>query len=157
MKRIISIFSIAALAATALFNTAFAQSERDATEVILAQIQANRQAVVAENLLLDEKESEAFWPLYRESRGQMAQFADQRIAILKDFADKYGELSEDNAKEMLDNYFDMEKERNKVRGKYVKQFRKILSEKKTLRYFQIENKLDAIINYDLSQSIPLAR
>ncbi|MGI9309232.1 MAG: hypothetical protein ACR2P6_08210 [Gammaproteobacteria bacterium] len=157
MQRIVSLTSIALLATTAVFSTAFAQQERDAVEVVLAQIQANRQAVVAENLILTPEEGEAFWPLYREYRAELAQFSDQRIALIKKFADNYDDLSDTMAQEVLDDYFSAEKDRNKVREKYVKQFRKVLGETKTLRFYQIENKLDSIINYDLSLSIPLAR
>ena len=34
---------------------------------------------------------------------------------------------------------------------------KALPVRKVVRYFQLENKMDAIFDYDLSQRIPLAR
>jgi hypothetical protein len=46
---------------------------------------------------------------------------------------------------------------NKLKRKYVKRFMKVLPAKKVLRYYQIENKLDTIINMDLAATIPLAR
>ena len=38
---------------------------------------------------------------------------------------------------------------------YVKKFKKVLPAKKVARYYQVENKLDAIIDVDLAREIPL--
>jgi hypothetical protein len=42
-----------------------------------------------------------------------------------------------------------------VRQKHVKIFKKLLPPVKVARFFQLENKLDAVVNYELAQSIPL--
>jgi hypothetical protein len=157
MRRFISLCSIALLASTAILNTAVAQQERDAVEVLLAQIQADRQAVVAENMLFEAAESEAFWPLYREYRANMSELADQRVQMIIRYRDTYDSLTDEIANELLNEYFDAEKERSKIRQKYAKQFSKAIGDKKTFRFFQIENKIDTVINFDLALTIPLAK
>ena len=81
---------------------------------------------------------------------------DRTMKMLTEFRDNFDGLSEEQAKALVDEYFKIQKEELRLNEKYLREFRKILSQKKTLRYFQIENKLDAIIDYDLSQVIPLA-
>ena len=44
----------------------------------------------------------------------------------------------------------------KLKKKYAKQFGKVLSDKSTLRYLQIAAKMDAIIESELTQVVPLA-
>ncbi len=137
-------------------NDAFAQQERDEIELMLAQIRTNRQAIVTENLELTAAESEAFWPLYRQFQNDRALMVDRTMKMLTEFRDNFDVLSEEQAKALVDEYFKIQKEELRLNEKYLREFRKILSQKKALRYFQIENKLDAIIDYDLSQVIPLA-
>ncbi len=157
MKRITT--ALVFLAAVVLAGYAaetFAQQERDEIELMLAQIRTNRQAIVTENLGLTAEESAVFWPLYRQFQNDRALMVDRTMKMLTEFRDNFDGLSEEQAKTLVDEYFKIQKEELRLNEKYLREFRKILSQKKTLRYFQIENKLDAIIDYDLSQVIPLA-
>jgi hypothetical protein len=42
-----------------------------------------------------------------------------------------------------------------IRKRYVRKFRKVIPETKLARFYQIENKLDAITNFALARQIPL--
>ncbi len=157
MKRITTaLVFLAAVVLAGYASETFAQQERDEIELMLAQIRTNRQAIVTENLALTAEESEAFWPLYRQFQNDRALMVDRTMKMLTEFRDNFDVLSEEQAKALIDEYFKIQKEELRLNEKYLREFRKILSQKKTLRYFQIENKLDAIIDYDLSQVIPLA-
>jgi hypothetical protein len=157
MKRITTaLVFLAAVVLAGYASETFAQQERDEIELMLAQIRTNRQAIVTENLALTAEESEAFWPLYRQFQNDRALMVDRTMKMLTEFRDNFDVLSEEQAKALIDEYFKIQKEELRLNEKYLREFRKILSQKKALRYFQIENKLDAIIDYDLSQVIPLA-
>lgn len=134
-----------------------AQQERDVIELIKSQLSTQRQALVAENLSLTAEESEIFWPLYREFQTARGPLIDRRINLLRDFRDNFDGLSEEQAAGIIDGWLSLENDIVKLRKKHVKKFRKALSEKTTLRYFQVENKLDAIIDYDLARVVPLAQ
>jgi hypothetical protein len=45
----------------------------------------------------------------------------------------------------------------KLRQAYLPKFRKVLPEIKVVRYYQIENKINAALNYDLAADIPLMK
>jgi len=144
------------LAGTLVAAPAPAQDERDLMELIRAQISTNRQALVAENLALTPAESEVFWPLYRRYQADRAELADRRVALLTEFRDSFDQLTDEQARRMLDDYVDYESDTVKLRRRYIRQFRKVLPERTVLRYFQIENKLDTIVNFELSRVVPLA-
>ena len=135
---------------------AAAQQERDVIELIKSQVATQRQALVAENLNLTAAQSEVFWPLYREFQTKQQPLIDRRISLLTQFRDNFDGLEEADAAYLIDGWLSLEADIVKLRRQYVNKFRKALSEKLTLRYFQIENKLDVIIDYDLAQVIPLA-
>jgi hypothetical protein len=150
---------VAIIAVTLLmgvFSPAMAQQERDVIELIKTQIGTQRQALVAENLQLTEQESAVFWPVYRSFHSERDKLVDRRIKLLLEFRDNFDGLSEEQAKKIMDDHLALQDELLKLRKKWVKNFRGVLSEKTTLRYFQIENKLDVIIDFDLAQIVPLA-
>lgn len=155
--RIMHIFAIAAVLFTLPATDLMAQQEREAIEAIKAQIQSNRQALMAENLMLDESEGEIFWPVYQDFHEDRDVLLDRRIKLLQELRDNYAGLTDEQSTQMLDDYFALEDDFLALRKKYLQKFRQVLSDKNTLRYYQIENKMDSIIEYELSQVVPLAQ
>lgn len=120
-------------------------------------IQTERQALVTAAMELTEQEGAAFWPLYREYRGAMAKVGDRGQALIVDYAAKYATLTDADAQVMLDEMLAIDTEALKVRKDYVKKFGKILPAKRVARFFQLENKMDAVIKADLAEQIPLVK
>jgi len=138
------------------------QVSRKVTEglnLTLEIIQIKRKAIVALNMELTDYEGKAFWPVYDEYWAEMKKLDDRDVALISDFAKNYvyESLTNQKATEMLQEWMWIKKHTVKLQEKYAKKFRKVLPEKKVLRYFQIENKLDLIIDSELSAQIPLAR
>lgn len=152
IKRI-AIFAVAAI--WLLPVAAPAQQERDMIEVLRAQINTDRQAVVALNMELSEKQSEAFWPVYKEYHQDRDGLMDKRVKLLVEFRDNQVGMTAEQAKQILDDALKLEKKINDLKRKYVSDFEKVLGPRHTLRYYQIENKLDTIINYELASVVPL--
>lgn len=144
------------LIAWSVTSIAQAQTQADMIEAIRDQINANRKGLVAENLDLSEEESAGFWPLYREYHHEMDLLMDRRMAMMIDFRDNFDDLSDEKSRQIIEDYFRLQEDALNVKKKYAKKFGKVLSDKRTLRYFQIENKMDAIVNSELTQIAPLA-
>jgi hypothetical protein len=130
-------------------------SETDQLQQIRADIAADRQALVAANLGLTEAEGQAFWPLYRQYRGEMAKVMDRLQTLIQDYAKVYENPTGVQAKAMVDEMLAIQKDELKVRTAYVPKFRKVLPEIKVGRFLQIENKVDAIIKLELADGVPL--
>lgn len=132
---------------------------QDATEIQLtrAEIQKARQEVLAQAMDFTEDEALAFWPAYRDYRMDMARLGDRLVRLIDEFSKSGGKLGDEQAKRMLDEMLDLEGDQVAVRKKYVGVFGKLLPPPKVARFFQLENKLDAIVRYDLAKAIPLAR
>jgi hypothetical protein len=140
---------------TLLSVPAVAQQERDAIEVLRTQVGADRQALVAANMTLSETQSAEFWPLYREYHLKRDGLMDRRVAILTEFRDDRMGMTAEQAEQILKDAIKLEKDILKLKSKYRKKFHKILGPRATLRYYQIENKLDTVINYSIVSVVPL--
>lgn len=122
-----------------------------------ASIQLRRQAIVTSVMDLTPKESEAFWPLYREYRVEMAKVGDRISKLLVQYSEQYDGLTDAQASQIMKDWIGVEKARTGVKDKYVSRFKKILPARKVMRFFQADNKLDAMLLAQLASVVPLAR
>ena len=126
-------------------------------ELTRATIQVRRQALVTAVMDLEATEAEAFWPVYREYRLAMARVNDRYVKLVVTYLDTYEKLADDTAVGMLNEYLGIERARSDVKGEFIPRFRKVLPARKVARFFQIDNKLDAVIAADMAKLIPLAK
>lgn len=132
---------------------------QEASEIALtrAEIQKARQEFVAKAMALTEDEALLFWPVYRDYRVEMARLGDRLVKVIQEFSTSNATLGDEQARRLLDETLDIEGDQIAVRKRYVGAMSKVLPAPKVTRFFQIENKLDAIVRYDLARAIPLAR
>ena len=126
-------------------------------ELTRASIQVRRQALVTAAMDLAPKDADVFWPLYREYREEMAKVNDRFVRLLVGYLENYDSLTDEAARKMLDEYLSIDRARNGVKSTFVPRFGKVIPAKQVARFFQIDNKLDAVINAELAKLIPLAR
>jgi polyhydroxyalkanoate synthesis regulator phasin len=130
-------------------------SETDQLQQLRAEIRANRQAVVADNLGLTDAEGTAFWPVYRQYHEEIAKVGDRLQKLIQDYAKVYDSATAEQAKAMVDEMMSIQGAELKVKESYLPKFRKVLPEVKVARFLQIENKIDTLIKLDLAAEIPL--
>ena len=155
MKRVCILLVIAIFLAV---PDASAQLEDErAVELTRSAIQAERQSILAANLQLDKEESAVFWPLYEEYRSAMGSVVSTRIDLLNQYFASYETLTDKEALALLDRHIAWEHDILKIRTTYAKKMRKVLPGKTVARFFQIENKMDLIVEYELAEEIPLIK
>lgn len=117
----------------------------------------NRKAVVTENMQLTAAESKAFWPLYNEYRSARNKVGDRTLKLIRTYAEHYNQntMTDEIASTLMREWLSIENAELKLKKKYVKKFERVLPPKKLVRYFQIENKLDAMVDAQLAAEIPL--
>ena len=146
-----------AILALAIAAPMFAQSQTDVMEMTRDVIRTERKALVAANMQLNDAESKMFWPVYNEYQDETRKIADRRLELLQSYAYAYENLTETQAEAFLQESMEIQKARLELRQTFVPKFRKVLSPKMVARFFQIDSKLDVIIEYDLVGEIPLVR
>ncbi len=148
---------IFALLGLLISSSALAQQAREQVELSRSIIQTERQIIVASNMGLTEQEAEAFWPVFKDFQEALRKVSDRRANLILELAKEFNSLSGEKAQEMLKESLSIQAERTKLKQKFIGRFNKVLSPKKVVRYFQIENKLDSVIDYELAGVIPLVR
>lgn len=124
----------------------------------LADIDYERKALVEDNMGLDEKESEKFWPIYNSYRTEADKLSLEHLALLLDYASAYnqGQVTDEEASKLQKRSLELEEERQELKEKYLKRIAKAVSPKRALRFLQIENQLNAMTVMAVSEDVPLA-
>jgi hypothetical protein len=106
-------------------------------------------------MLLTQTEAATFWPLYDDYRKDMRKLDDRRTRLITDFAAHRNAMSEDEGARLTKEALSIEEDKVEVRQDHVKKMSKDLSARTVARFFQIDAKLDAIVNAELAARIPL--
>jgi len=139
-------------------STVMAQdTPADNMQFVLEKIKADKKLLVAENMQLTEKEAEAFWPVYESYQNELFLLRTRTLKLIDTYGDAYGKMTNKTAKKILDEYMTIETLRLELRKAYLPKFRKVLSDVKVVRYYQIENKINAVVDYELGKRIPLIK
>lgn len=145
----------AALAAPLISLSVLAQDTEDIIEVARSVIKADRQAVVADAMQFTEAEANAFWPLYHQYRAKMDTVGDGVKDLVLEYARLYPDVPDARAKRMLHELGGLERKQVATRAKHLKKFAKVLPAAKTLRFAQVESRLDLAVRLELAAMIPL--
>jgi hypothetical protein len=144
---------------TIVSTSALAVDEATKEEILWtrAVIAANRSQALLNTLELNEKEIEAFSPVYLDYWDDLNLINDRLEALIVDYSENYENLTDEKALEMLDEHLDIQKDKVALKKKYVKRFKKVLTPKKLVLFYQADNKMDAIIMVELASEVPLVK
>jgi len=127
----------------------------DKMQTAREKLLADKKLFVTENMKLTDSEAKSFWPVYENYQKEMSAVNDRVVKLIQDFAGHYANMTNDKAKKLVDDSLAIDADRLKIRQSYLPKFRQVLPEIKVARYYQIENKIQAAVNYDLSAGIHL--
>lgn len=131
-------------------------SSQSQHQIDLAAVRADRKAVVGQEMHLTSEEAKAFWPLYADYEGKMDKIDDRHYAEVKSYAEHYQTLTDADATHKLDEVMAIRQARLDVQKEYIPKFRAVISSIKTTRFFQIDNKLEAMTQCQIARLVPLA-
>ena len=144
---------------TCLVNgVAIAQDKpADQMEILREKARADKKLVVATTLALTEGEAKVFWPVYNAYQSDMIAHYDKLLGLIDRFEKAYDTMTDQTATRLLNEYLALEASHVALLKAYVPRFQRVLPALKVARLYQIENKLRALVNYDLARQIPLVK
>jgi polyhydroxyalkanoate synthesis regulator phasin len=126
-------------------------------ELARKDVQLQKATIIAENLPLTEGEAAEFWPLHREYEGELIGLNDRKLAMIEDYLARQGSMSEEQARELARDAFDLEEKRTDLKRKYFRKFQEAIPAVKAARFFQIENQLNMVLDLRVAAALPLIK
>lgn len=141
----------------ALSSLCFAQVEPSvdsAIEKARADMRAERNAIITAAMAFNNKDAAAFWPIYRKYEYDRSTLDDRRVAVIKEYAQKYPHLTDADAKAMAEGMFDCESRLTALKRTYFKKFNVVLPAFTVTKFFQLEHRIDLVMDTKVEASLP---
>jgi hypothetical protein len=134
-----------------------AEEKTDTMEAIRNAIQADKKAYISDYLQLTQAEGKEFWPYYNSYQFDLQKVNERLVKLINDYAKTYQNMSDQDAIQMVDAYLAIERDQLKLKELYFRTLRKTLPVKKVTRYMQLENKINALVRFELAAKLPLVK
>ncbi|HQR61271.1 MAG TPA: hypothetical protein PLH03_07945 [Methylophilaceae bacterium] len=171
MKKAVAVVSLALSAALAVPVYAADQADQSAQtaeaaqptkeqqKIALDKLKADKKFITSENLALTEAEAKGFWPIYDEYQDGLEKLNQRTLDAIGEYADLYRNNTMTDAKALVlvNKFLAIESDELALKKSTLPKVQKVLPGIKEARYFQIENKLRAIVKIKLAEAIPLVK
>ena len=131
--------------------------QADNMQIMREKVKADKKLLVAANMELTESEAKAFWPVYDQYQKDLTAINQRILKLIESYATDYkaNTLTDEKANKLTAELVAIEKAEAGLKESSVPKLSKVLPAKKVARYLQIENKIRALVKYELAGEIPL--
>jgi hypothetical protein len=119
-------------------------------------LRAKKMEVIGQNMSLSDTQAEKFWPIYNHYVKDLQEVNDQKYALLKQYAEMWSTMTDEDALVYVRNWLEADGQAQALRLKYVPVVSQVLPGKKAATFFQLDRRLNMIIDLQLLSQIPLA-
>jgi hypothetical protein len=131
-----------------------AMSNDSVIEIARANMLAQKASIVGSAMNLNEKDAAIFWPIYRQYENERSGLDDHRMDVIKEYAQKYPNLSNTEAKGMAERMFEYDARLAQLKKKYFKKFNHELPSLTVAKFFQVERRVDLLMDMNVEASLP---
>ena len=131
--------------------------ESEYVEMLKKDIQAESRNIVANNLTLTDEQAKIFWPLYDEYDAAYDKLVDERVDIIKDYMMHYYGMDEETGKDLITKSMDLKEKAVDLQKEYINKMLEGLPISVVGKFFQIDNRIAAIIDITRMTNLPLVR
>ena len=124
-------------------------------QLMRQDIRSERKKIVAANMPLTETEATKFWPLYDRYIGETIKVNDVRYALIKEYSQNYQNMTDQQADSYIKRWIALDQNNTQLRLKFIPEFEKVISHKKTAMFFQIDRRVAMMIEIQLAAQVPL--
>jgi len=124
-------------------------------ESLRADVKADRVAIITAAMQFNDKDAKAFWPVYHKYDADISKINDQRVVLIKTYANKFDTMIDADAKSIIDQSLNFEAARTNTKRDYVKEFENAgLSPLTVAKFMQLERRMDLVIDVEIAAALP---
>jgi len=131
-------------------------TDRD-IELLRKDLRSSKKQIVAANLNLTDDQATKVWPVYDQYIAEQTKIHDQKYALIKEYATSWGTISDAQAEDLTKRALAVDNQVAELRMKYVPNFLKVLPGKQVATFFQIDRRLQMMVDLQLMSQLPLVQ
>ena len=126
-------------------------------ELLRSDVRKENAAVIGEVMQFDAADAAKFWPIYKEYEAELIRGGDEKLALIKKYADHYENMTDAIADELARGALRLEQERHDLKVKYYERFKESLGTITAARFLQVENQLLMLLDLQVDASLPVVK
>jgi hypothetical protein len=119
-------------------------------------LRAMKMQVIGQNMSLSDEEGQKFWPIYNHYVKDLTEVNNQKYALLKQYAEMWATMSDQDAMIYVRHWLEVDGQAQALRLQYVPTVSQVLPGRKAATFFQLDRRLNMIVDLQLFSQIPLA-
>jgi len=131
-------------------------SDKD-IDLLRKDVRSQKKQLIATNLKLSDSEATKFWPIYDQYTQEQIKINDEKFALIKEYATNWGNMTDEQAAVYIRKWLAVDQATADLRSKYVPIVRGALSGIKAATFFQLDRRINMMIDLQLSSQLPLAQ
>jgi hypothetical protein len=157
---VVTLFVLPMLVASAAFTQDTSTGDdrelnlRAYTELLRANVKAKKVEIITEIMQFGDAHGASFWPIYRQYDFEMSKLGDVRVQLINDYIKNYDNITNEKADELMSAALALEEQRAELKKKYFDFMKKALSARTAARFFQVENQIQQVVDFQVSASLP---
>jgi len=124
-------------------------------QLLRSDIREQKVALISGMMQFSEADDQKFWPVYREYEGDLSAINDERLALIKEYAQTYEKMTDEIANRLAHAVLDLEARRNALKTKYYERLTTILPARTAARVLQVENQILLLLDLQIAASLPV--
>jgi Spy/CpxP family protein refolding chaperone len=124
-------------------------------QMLRKDIRSQRKQIIAANMNLSDSEAEKFWPVYEQYVSDLVKLNGTKYALIKQYIQTKGALTDTEAEAAVNQWVSIDQSVGELRKKYIPLFRKVLTAKNTALFYQLDRRVQMMIDLQLASSIPM--
>ena len=126
-------------------------------ELFRSDVRKQAASLLGQGMELSADEAAAFWPIYQKYEAEYRKIGDDKVAVIKDFAANYNQMTDAKATELVNRVFDLQDRSTQLKKKYYQELVKVLTPVKAARWVQMQNQIERLIDLQVASELPLIR
>ena len=126
-------------------------------ELLRSDVRKENARVLSEVMQLEPVEAAKFWPIYKEYEAELIRGGDEKLALIKKYADHYQNLTDPIADELARGALRLEQERHDLKVKYYERIKQSLDAITAVRFLQVESQLLMLLDLQVEASLPVVK
>ncbi|MGB8889864.1 MAG: Spy/CpxP family protein refolding chaperone [Candidatus Korobacteraceae bacterium] len=148
-------------------SAAFAQKSEPSTsesagidqevQLLRSDIRSAKKQIIAENMKLTDAQAEKFWPVYDAYTHETTELGDASYALVKEYAQNYWDMTDAQADSLIDKMAALDVQTATLRQEWIPKFRKVLTGKQNALFFQLDRRINLLLDLQFAANIPLVK
>ena len=134
-------------------SLAYAQ-QAEYTELLRSDIRAKKMDLITTNMKFTDEESRVFFPIYRRYELELSKIWDVRVELIREYKKVYDSMTDAKAGELFVKQLDLRKKELALREAYYREFEKALPVGRVVKFFQVENRINLMVDLQIASELP---